>query len=97
MTEQTQAAAAPLAAATVMTEGMLEMQRHLIEFTARRLRDDIETAQQMAACRDAPKLMALTQGFCAKAVSDYAAEAQALMKMGGEIAAEAAAKAQTRA
>jgi hypothetical protein len=76
-----------------MTEGWLAMQRHLMEFTARRLRTDIETAQQLAACRDAPKFMELSQGFCAKAVSDYAEEAQALMKMGGEVAAEAAAKA----
>lgn len=89
--------ATPFAAAAVMTEGLIEMQRHLIEFTARRLRDDLETAQRMAACRDAPKLMALTQGFCAKAMSDYVGEAQALMKMGGEVAAEAAAQAQARA
>jgi hypothetical protein len=89
--------AAPFAAAAAMAEGLIEMQRHLIEFTARRLRDDIETAQQMAACRDAPKLMALTQGFCAKAVSDYTEEAQTLMKMGGDVAAGAAAKAQARA
>jgi hypothetical protein len=91
------AATAPLAAAAVMTEGFIEIQRHLVEFAARRLRQDIEAAQAMAACRDAPRMVELSQGFCARAVSDYAEEAQALMKMGGQVAAEAAEKAKPRA
>ena len=86
--QQTLAAAAK-ANARMMHE-MLAVQRRLLDFAARRIERDMETANKIAGCADAPEMAILAQTFCAQAVTDYAAEATELMQMAAKMGAEAA-------
>jgi len=86
--QQTLAAAAK-ANARMMHE-MLAVQRRLLDFAARRIERDMETANKIADCADAPEMAILAQTFCAQAVTDYAAEATELMQMAAKMGAEAA-------
>ncbi len=82
-------AAAAKANARMMHE-MLAVQRRLLDFAARRIERDMETANKIAGCADAPEMAILAQTFCAQAVTDYAAEATELMQMAAKMGAEAA-------
>ena len=82
-------AAAAKANARMMHE-MLAVQRRLLDFAARRIERDMETANKIADCADAPEMAILAQTFCAQAVTDYAAEATELMQMAAKMGAEAA-------
>lgn len=86
--QKAMAAAARLSARQM--QGMLEAQQHLFDFAARRFNRDMETAKKLSECKDAPALMAVTQTFCAEAMSDYAEEASALMRLGNETVVAAA-------
>ena len=72
---------------------VLKMQQHLLDFTARRIERDCAAAEALAGCADAPDVAAVTQEFCAEAISDYAEEASELMRVGAEVATGAAAAA----
>ncbi len=82
-------AAAAKANARMMHE-MLAMQRKMLDFAARRIERDMETAKKFAECSDAPEMAILAQSFCAQAVTDYAAEATELMQITARMGAEAA-------
>lgn len=82
-------ASAAKANARMMHE-MLAVQRRLLDFAARRIERDMETANKFADCADAPEMAILAQTFCAQAMTDYAAEATELMQMAAKIGAEAA-------
>lgn len=73
-----------------MMHDMLAVQRRLLDFAARRVERDMETANRFADCADAPEMAILAQSFCAQAVTDYAAEASELMQMAAKMGAEAA-------
>lgn len=73
-----------------MMHEMLTVQRHLLDFAAKRIERDMETATKLADCADAPEMVILAQNFCAQAVTDYAAEATELMQMAAKIGAQAA-------
>jgi hypothetical protein len=87
--QRTLAAAARLNAR--LMRDMMRVQKHMLDFVAKRLETDIETAEAIAKCGDAPEVMAVAQEFCAKAMSDYAQEATDLMRIGAEAATAVAA------
>jgi len=82
-------AAAAKANARMMHE-MLAAQRRLLDFAARRIARDMETANKIADCSDAPEMAILAQSFCAQAMTDYATETTELMQMAAKIGAGAA-------
>jgi hypothetical protein len=86
--QQTLAAAAK-ANARMMHE-MLAVQRRLLDFAARRIERDMDTAKRLVECSDAPEMAILAQTFCAQAVTDYAAEATELMQIAAKAGADAA-------
>ena len=69
---------------------MLAVQRRLLDFAARRIERDMETANKIADCSDAPEMAILAQSFCAQAMTDYATETTELMQMAAKIGAGAA-------
>lgn len=64
------------------TQGLLAAHQHMAGFVARRLQRDLDAAQKLRACKDAPEAVALTQSLCMQAMADYAEEATALMRVG---------------
>ena len=69
-----------------MMRDMLRLQSHLLAFTARRIQRDIETVEKFADCEDAPEMVTLAQSFYAEAMSDYAEEAAAFMRLSAKVA-----------
>jgi hypothetical protein len=62
-------------------QGMADVQQHMVDFVARRLDRDLDSARRLSACKGPGEAMALTQALCAEAVADYAEEATALARV----------------
>jgi hypothetical protein len=76
---QTMFAAAGRATAR-SAQGMIAAQKRLMDFAARRLRADLETAAALGRCAKPAEVAALSQAFCTQALTDYANEAGELLR-----------------
>jgi hypothetical protein len=65
-----------------MFRAMLNVQSEILEFTHRRLAEDVAAARMLADCRQAESAVKLVQAFHVKAMEDYAREAGELMRIG---------------
>ena len=68
--------------------GVLAMQKHMLDFVSRRIERDLAAAEALSKAADAPEIAAVTQEFCAKAVSDYADESAEFMRRATAMAGE---------
>lgn len=76
-------------AGTTMLAGLNEMQREIADFVARRIREDMETQQDLLRCRNLDDVRAVQTRFFRTAMDQYAAETTRLMKLGGAMMARA--------
>jgi hypothetical protein len=73
-------------------QGVLAAQKRLMDFAARRLRTDLETAAALGRCAKAGEAMTVTRSFCVQAVSDYAAEATEIVRAAASAVSDGAAE-----
>lgn len=68
-----------------MFDGLSRVQREVADFVAARIRQDLETQQAMLRCRTMDDVRDVQARFLKTAMDQYSAEAQRLMRLGGEV------------
>jgi hypothetical protein len=72
-------------AGAVMFEGVARVQREIAEFVSERIRQDMETQQELLRCKSIDDVRNLQARFFRTAMDQYSAEATRLMRIGGEL------------
>ena len=72
-------------ATTSMIDGIMTLNREIIDFVSERIRQDIETQQEFRGCRSLDAIGSVQMKFLRTAVDQYSAEADKLAKLGAEI------------
>ena len=75
------------AAGAAVFEGFARAQKHVAEFVAERIRQDIETQTELLGCRSLEDVREVQSRFFRRAMEQYTAEAGRLMKLGGDVVA----------
>ncbi len=65
-----------------MYRAMLSVQSEILDFTQRRLAEDVATARKLAECKEPQTAVKIVHGFQVKALEDYTREASELMRLG---------------
>jgi hypothetical protein len=73
-------------AGEAVTHGLAAYQRHMMDFTRRRLERDIETSRAFASCRTPADFAKLQAEFTQTMMQDYLTEWQALFSIGADMA-----------
>jgi phasin protein len=68
-------------------EGLSKVQREVADFVAERIRQDMETQQELLRCRTLDDVRKVQAHFFQTAFDQYSAETTRLMKLGGDVAA----------
>jgi hypothetical protein len=68
-----------------MLEGMAKVQKEVVDFVSTRIRQDLETQQELLRCRSFDDLRDVQTKFVKTAMEQYAAESQRLMQLGSEV------------
>jgi hypothetical protein len=68
-------------AGTTLFTGLNEMQREIADFVAKRIREDMETQQDLLRCRNLDDVRAVQTRFFRTAMDQYSAETTRLMKL----------------
>jgi hypothetical protein len=76
-------------AGTTLLTGLNEMQREIADFVAKRIREDMETQQDLLRCRNLDDVRAVQTRFFRNAMEQYSAETTRLMKLGSDLMARA--------
>jgi hypothetical protein len=76
-------------AGTTLMTGLNEMQREIADFVAKRIREDMETQQDLLRCRNLDDVRAVQTRFFRNAMDQYSAETTRLMKLGSALMAQA--------
>lgn len=71
-------------AGTSLFTGLNEMQREIADFVAKRIREDMETQQELLRCRTFDDVRDVQTRFFRTAMEQYAAETSRLMKLATE-------------
>lgn len=74
-----------------MFRAMLDVQSEILDFTQRRLTEDVAAARMLAGCKEPETAVKIVQGFQARAMEDFAKEAGELMRIGASVAMSPAA------
>ena len=61
----------------------------LMQFLAKRIKEDVRTQHEMLHCKDLTKLQDIQMRFVQTAMEQYAAETEKLLQMGSDMMAEA--------
>ena len=69
---------------------MVSVHSEILEFTQRRLAEDVAAARQLAACNRPDAAMQIIHGYQARAFEDFSHEAGALMRLGASATANIA-------
>ena len=75
------------AASHAMFEGLSQVQREIADFVAERIRQDMETQQELLRCRSLEDVRKVQARFFQTAFDQYATETTKLFKLGGDVAA----------
>lgn len=75
-------------AGAAMIEGVTLVQREIADFVSQRIRQDMETQQELLRCRSLDEMRDLQTRFFRTALDQYSAEATRLMRLGGEVIAK---------
>lgn len=76
-------------AGTTLLTGLNEMQREIADFVAKRIREDMETQQDLLRCRNLDDVRAVQTRFFRNAMEHYSTETTRLMKLGSDLMARA--------
>jgi hypothetical protein len=71
--------------ADAMFDGMTKLNREIAEFVSERIRQDIETQQQLLRCRSFDEVASVQTRFLQTAMDQYSHKAQKLMRLGTEV------------
>jgi hypothetical protein len=74
-------------AGATLLEGVGRVQQEIAQFVSTRVREDLETQQQILRCRSLDDLREVQFRFVKTAMDQYSAETARLMKLGSEIMA----------
>jgi hypothetical protein len=74
-------------AGATLFEGVGRVQQEIAQFVSTRVREDLETQQQILRCRSLDDLREVQFRFVKTAMDQYSAETARLMKLGSEIMA----------
>jgi hypothetical protein len=74
-------------AGAAMFEGVARVQREIADFVSERIRQDMETQQELLRCKSLDEVRVLQARFFKTAMDQYSAEATRLMRLGGELMA----------
>jgi hypothetical protein len=74
-------------AGATLLEGVGRVQQEIAQFVSTRVREDLETQQQLLRCRSLDDLREVQFRFVKTAMDQYSAETARLMKLGSEIMA----------
>ena len=80
--------AAMMKANEAMLEGMVALQREIMEFGGARLQEDLETQSELAKCKDLQEAWKLQAEFAQKAMQQYTAETAKLVDLSAKISRE---------
>jgi hypothetical protein len=83
-----EALAAMMRANQVLLEGMTAMQREIMEFGNARLRQDLETQEELKNCKDIQEAFRMQAEFAQKAMQQYAEEMSKLVELSTKIGRE---------
>ena len=83
-----EALAAMMRANQVLLEGMTAMQREIMEFGSARLRQDLETQEELKNCKDLQEAFRMQAEFAQKAMQQYAEEMSKLVELSTKIGRE---------
>jgi hypothetical protein len=72
-------------AGATLFEGVGRVQQEIAQFVSTRVREDLETQQQILRCRSLDDLREVQFRFVKTAMDQYSAETARLMKLGSEI------------
>ena len=75
------------AAGQAVFEGLSQVQHEIADFIAERIRQDMETQQELLRCRNLEDVRNVQARFFRTAFDQYAAETSRLVKLGGDMAA----------
>lgn len=78
-------------------DSIAEMNKHWVAFVNRRIKEDLEVPQQLAACKTVQDMYGVCADFFQTAVSDYQSEFEQMSKLGRTLADETLQAMQTRA
>ena len=65
---------------------MSEVQKEIAGFVSERIRQDLQTQQELLACRTLDDVREVQSRFMQSTIDQYSAEASKLMRLGAEIA-----------
>jgi hypothetical protein len=74
-------------AGATLLEGVGRVQQEIAQFVSTRVREDLETQQQLLRCRSLDDLREVQFRFVKTAMDQYSTETARLMKLGSEIMA----------
>lgn len=80
-----EALAAMMRANQVLLEGMTAMQREIMEFGSARLRQDLETQEELSHCKDLQEAFRMQAEFAQKTMQQYAEEMSKLAQLSAKI------------
>ena len=80
--------AAMLKANEAMLEGMMALQREIMEFSSARVQQDLETQGELAKCTDLQEAWKVQAEFAQKAMQHYSAETAKLVDLSAKISRE---------
>lgn len=83
LTQQEALQAMEVASTTLFT-GLNEMQREVADFVAKRIREDMETQQDLLRCRNLDDVREVQSRFFRTAMDQYSAETTRLMQLATE-------------
>jgi hypothetical protein len=72
-------------AGATLLEGVGRVQQEIAQFVSTRVREDLETQQQLLRCRSLDDLREVQFRFVKTAMDQYSAETARLMKLGSEM------------
>ena len=79
-------------AGTALLEGFTEARRHIADFVAERLRQDIEIQGELLSCRTLDDVREIQSRFFRNAIDQYSTEASRMMKLGTDVVARSVPK-----
>ncbi len=77
-------------------ENISTLNKTLVSFVNRRLKEDLAVPQQLATCKNLQDMMGVYRGFFQNAIADYQAELEELSKLGKSMTEDTVAAIQNR-